>query len=409
MLDVLVIGAGPAGAIIAAALGDRGLRVGGLSARDPGAAWPNTYGIWQDELVPLGLTHLLSHTWAEGFAYFAEGPVALGRTYGLFDNQRFQAHWRDRHSCNGTLWHQGKAVAVTHTPHSTQVTTDDGKELEARLVIDATGHQSALVQRPAAPLAYQAAYGVVGRFSVNPIPPGQFVLMDYRSDHLPMAEREAAPPTFLYAMDLGDGVFFLEETSLASDPPVSFDRLEYRLKCRLQALGTQVQEVHHVEHCLFPMTSPMPRFDQRIVGFGGAASMVHPASGYMVGILLRRAPLLAEAIATAFNGPNPTPTTLARAAWDGLWPRTRLRNYYLYRFGLEKLMRFEEEQLKHFFDTFFSLPQPFWAGFLADTFTTPQLVWAMLRLFGQAPRDVTWGLMQFMGREGDLLWQFLRT
>ena len=44
---------------------------------------------------------------------------------------------------------------------------------------------------------------------------GRFVLMDYRCDHL-RDDQRSEPPTFLYAMDLGDGVFFVEETSLAS-------------------------------------------------------------------------------------------------------------------------------------------------------------------------------------------------
>jgi lycopene beta-cyclase len=59
-------------------------------------------------------------------------------------------------------------------------------------------------------------------FLVPPIPPQQMVLMDYRDDHLSPSER-AAPPTFLYAMDLGDGVFFVEETSLAHCPAISLE------------------------------------------------------------------------------------------------------------------------------------------------------------------------------------------
>ena len=45
------------------------------------------------------------------------------------------------------------------------------------------------------------------------------------------------------------------------------------------------------------MNLPLPFKKQFVLGFGGAASMVHPASGYMVGSLLRRAPLLAQKLA----------------------------------------------------------------------------------------------------------------
>jgi lycopene beta-cyclase len=51
------------------------------------------------------------------------------------------------------------------------------------------------------------AYGVVGRFQKAPVEPGQFVLMDFRCDHLSEEQRQQ-PPTFLYAMDFGDGVLF---------------------------------------------------------------------------------------------------------------------------------------------------------------------------------------------------------
>ena len=37
----------------------------------------------------------------------------------------------------------------------------------------------------------------------------------------------------------------------------------------------------------FPMNLPLPIKKQFVLGFGGAASMVHPASGYMIGSLLK--------------------------------------------------------------------------------------------------------------------------
>ena len=133
--------------------------------------------------------------------------------------------------------------------------------------------------------------------------------------------------------------------------------------------------------------------------------MVHPASGYMVGALLRRSPGLADAITTALDQPHASPSNIAQAAWASLWTRDQLRKYYLYRFGLEKLMRFEETRLLHFFETFFNLPQAQWSGFLANTLSTPDLIIAMVHLFGQSPNDVRWGLMKFAEREAPLLWQ----
>jgi lycopene cyclase-like protein len=142
--------------------------------------------------------------------------------------------------------------------------------------------------------------------------------MDYRSPHLTSQERRQ-PPTFLYAMDLGDDVYFVEETSLALAPALPFPLLEDRLRRRLAHRGVAVREVQHEEFCLFPMNPPLPDLGQRVVGFGGAAGMVHPASGYLVGSLLRRAPDLAAAIASALAR-GLRGADLSHGAWQGLWP-----------------------------------------------------------------------------------------
>ena len=44
--------------------------------------------------------------------------------------------------------------------------------------------------------------------------------MDFRPNHL-NNEEKLSSPSFLYAMDLGNETFFVEETSLASYPALS--------------------------------------------------------------------------------------------------------------------------------------------------------------------------------------------
>ena len=412
--DVLVVGAGPAALSIASELGTRGVSVAAIAPQDPTAPWPNTYGIWSEEVDALGLGHLLSHRWGNTVSYFGPGGPATGegadrdglihhgRAYGLFDKAALQQHWLDRCAQAGLCWHRGQASAIHHEATASIVSTSSGEILQASLVVDATGHDPVFVVRGSdGPVAGQAAYGIVGRFSANPIPSEQFVFMDYRSDHLSDAER-LEPPTFLYAMDLGEGIFFVEETSLALAPPVPFPTLQARLHRRLAHRGVAVREVMHEEFCLFPMNPPLPDLHQRVVGFGGAGGLVHPASGYMVGSLLRRAPDLAQAIAgaleTGLRGQE-----LAEAAWAGLWnPELRWKHAF-FRFGLEKLMRFDEARLRHHFATFFRLPLQQWSGFLSNTLAPPALLQAMVALYGHAPWDVRWGLMGLRGREGKLL------
>jgi lycopene beta-cyclase/lycopene epsilon-cyclase len=425
LIDVLVIGAGPAALAIAADLAERGLAITALAAGDPQAPWVNTYGIWCEEVDSLDLGSLLSHRWSDTVSYFGPGGSAPGgsaqggnspdgdgllqhgRAYGLFDKAALQAHGLDRCAAAAVRWQRGQAASWQQQDGDFVVTTSAGQQHRARLVLDASGHQSVFVRRrQEGPVAGQAAYGIVGRFSAPPIEPGQFVFMDYRSDHLSEDERRQ-PPTFLYAMDLGDGRFFVEETSLALAPAVPFPLLRQRLLARLAHRGVRVEAIEHEEFCLFPMNPPLPDLNQPVVGFGGAAGMVHPASGFMVGSVLRRSPGLAAAIASAFEGPNPASAAVADAAWAALWPAELRWNHAFYRFGLEKLMRFDEARLRHHFATFFSLPPQQWYGFLTNTLTPAQVLQAMAQLFALAPWDVRWGLMNLQGREPALMARLL--
>ena len=408
--DVLVVGGGPAALAIAAELAEQGLAVAVLAASDCRDPWPNTYGIWGDEVDALGLGHLLEHRWSYTCSYFGSGssdpadpanrPTCHGRDYGLFDKNRLQQFWLERCEAAGVQWLRGQALELTHGSGRSQVATAAGEVLEARLVLDASGHKAVFVQRPErGPVAGQAAYGVVGRFSAPPVQPGQFVLMDYRADHLTDAERQE-PPTFLYAMDLGQGRFFVEETSLALAPPVPYATLKQRLERRLAHRGVAIEQVEHEEFCLFPMNLPLPDLDQPVLAFGGAAAMVHPASGYMVGALLRRAPVLAAAVAARLRAePAADSLQLAQAGWQVLWPLELRRKHALYQFGLEKLMRFSEPQLRGHFASFFCLPSAQWYGFLTNTLSLGELLAAMLALFATAPWSVRWGLMGMRGRE----------
>ena len=397
-MDVLVLGGGPAALCIASELNQQGVTVGGVAPESVDAPWPNTYGIWADELKAVGLEPLLEHRWSDTVSYFGAGGTtaqdqvtAHGVDYGLFDRAALQRHWLER--AKGVVWHQDTADRVELNGATTSVCCASGTTLQARVVIDASGSRTPHIRRPdQGPVAGQAAYGVVGRFSQAPIETGRFVLMDYRCDHLSEAQRRE-PPTFLYAMDLGDGVFFVEETSLALAPGVPYDVLKQRLQQRLDQRGVEITEVIHEEFCLFPMNLPLPDRRQPVLAFGGAASMVHPASGYMVGSLLRRGPGLAQALAAALNNQNLGSAALAQRGWQALWPVEMVLRHQLHQFGLGRLMGFNEALLRTHFATFFSLPQEEWFGFLTNTLPLPRLMAVMLRLFALSSWELRRGLV----------------
>ena len=396
--DVLVLGGGPAALCIVSELVRHGVCVEGIAPESVHAPWPNTYGIWASELECLGLQHLLAHCWSDTVSYFGEGggtdrdrATLHGIDYGLFDRAALQRHWLE--NAAGVSWHQDAAERVDPGLDHTTVHCRSGLQRQARLVIDASGSRTPHIRRPDhGPVAGQAAYGVVGRFSSDPIAPGRFVLMDFRSDHLTDLQR-TEPPTFLYAMDLGDGVFFVEETSLALAPAVPDAVLQQRLQQRLDRRGVRITEVIHEEFCLFPMNLPLPDRSQPVLAFGGAASMVHPASGYMVGSLLRRGPDLAQALAEALANPALGSAALARRGWQALWPTELVLRHQLYQFGLGRLMGFQDSLLRRHFETFFSLPQEEWSGFLTNTLPLPRLMAVMLRLFAKSPWELRRGLV----------------
>lgn len=393
-VDVLIVGAGPAGLALAAALGDVGLCVEGVAPTDPAAPWINTYGIWEDELPTPTMTAMLKHRWTDCIAYADGDAIRLDRVYGLLDNARLQDYLLQRGAHSGVRWQRQAARAVTHHATHSTIILADGSTATARVVVDASGHTPIFVQRPAhGEIAYQAAYGVIGRFVQPPVRARRLVLMDYRADSLTADERAHEPPTFLYAMDLGEGRYFVEETSLAHAPAVPFDRLRGRLHRRLAHWGCPVTAIEHEEFCLFPMNMPVPYRDQPVLGYGGAASMVHPASGYQVGAALRYAPGVARALAAALQTPNASPSDIAGAGWEALWPAARLHNHRLYSFGLQTLLTFDTARLERFFAAFFHLPRTQWAGYLSNTLTTPEVMQTMLTLFLHAPGDVRGGLM----------------
>ena len=85
------------------------------------------------------------------------------------------------------------------------------------------------------------------------------------------------------------------------------------------------------------------------------------------------------------------------------WSKEVIRKKALYHFGLEKLMRFDEKLLREFFGSFFQLPKNQWYGFLTDTLSLKEIVYAMCVMFIKAPWSVKKGLMIMHGREFKML------
>ena len=407
---MIVVGGGPAGLAAAAACADAGLDVA-LLAPDHAAPWPNTYGLWADELEPLGVSEVLAARWDAVTVATGVGPARrLQRPYGRVDNPALRARLYERCERGRARLLTGSARGAEATAAGTVVVTATGERHAARAVVDAGGHRPALLTPGhGRPPAWQAAYGVLGSFDGTPVAPGSMVFMDWSDAPLRGLPRVGEDPTFLYGMDLGDGRWFVEETSLARRPALGFDVLEQRLRRRLEASGARLTEIIEVERCLFPMGVPLPPRTQRVIGFGGAAGMVHPATGYQVGAALRRAPELAAALSRALDARGATPHSVAAAGWKAVWPIDLVRQRALHAFGLEALLRFDTATVQRFFSTFFDLGEEHWRGYVSGAPSVGHLAGTMMALFRGAPGPLRRSLVRpALGRDGAALVRALR-
>jgi lycopene beta-cyclase len=249
-----------------------------------------------------------------------------------------------------------------------------------RAVVSATGSPA-----PTAPrTAWQTAYGVVLDDLPAALGDGAAVtLMDFREPG--HGAPDLGVPTFGYVVPLAGGRWLVEETVLAARPAVEPERLRARLVARLgggeagERLVAAAEAADTVELVRIPMGGAIPRrrgAPERVVPFGAAAGLVHPATGYSVAASLRLAPTLAEAIAA---GRDPV---------EAVWTADRRRARALHEFGLDVLVGLDAEATRGFFDAFFDQPMAVWRDYLRIDTTTRAVSGVMWRLF----RSVPWSL-----------------
>ena len=297
--------------------------------------------------------------------------------------------------------------SIVHDTDGTtiQLCEKDGTTIQVRtkLIIDCTGHETKLVMREmetrekSQPPGYQIAYGCLVDVEcdndatdpsrIGPYDKETMTLFDYRTDHYDADETEssssslsiqqqqqkvAKSPTFMYVMPIKDNKVFFEETSLVARPAISFQECKDRTMKRLNYHGIRITKLYEEEFCYIPMGGALPARNQRIIGLGGSAAMVHPATGYHICRCMVGAADVADVIQRELHSLD---TTNDKNVWDidrisalayhALWSPSNIqqRNFAVY--GGEFLMKQNVVGLRGFFNGFFKLPLPLWAGFLA--------------------------------------------
>ena len=411
-VDVLVVGAGPAGLSIAKETAKLGVKVGIVA---PDTPFVNNYGVWLDEFQALGLEDCLLHKYDDALVWFDESDPTSGndlkRPYGQVCRRRLRDRLLRECAEAGVRYLPGLVDTVRHGDSEKGERTEiqgtmikdeivGGKKmieeelqrgkafkLSSRLVVAGTGHNRDILQyEEGAPPGWQTAYGVEIRIPNHGFEINKAVFMDFRQSDPEAAEEEADEgvwrvPSFLYVLPVDKDVVFIEETCLVARVQVPFDELKRRLYRRMSRMGMTIVEddIIEVEASWIPLGGTPPVAPQRTIAYGAAAGMVHPASGYSVVNSISTAPRVASAMVEGLKAGGEVEAS--RRAWDILWGAEKRRQIGFYQFGMELLMSLRIEQMRNFFSTFFALPSNLNRGFLGNKLSSSELILFALTTF----------------------------
>ncbi|CAB9523227.1 Capsanthin/capsorubin synthase, chromoplastic [Seminavis robusta] len=415
--DVLVLGSGPAGRAIASLLSSPKVGMDVLLAdTNFDKEWVPNYGVWTNEWDAIleayksfgvelkgGLVGgSIKREWPVTDCYFGgsfdiptEQRMRLDRPYKQVDKNALRDSLTTGKFRRLDAKHFSTAISPNiYSPAGSLVHDEDGSTIQlekkdgtvttirSKLIVDTTGHETKLVLRdtrdPYSQPGFQIAYGALvevdetsspDKTQIGPYDKEAMTLFDYRTDHFnsqPGVDKATAAPTFMYAMPIKDNQIFFEETSLVARPGVSLQECKDRYKTRLEHHGIKVTKVLEEEFCYIPMGGALPVRDQRVMGLGGSAAMVHPSTGYHLCRCMMGATKMADAIQKEMaSGSKPNLDKVAASAYHSLWTPENIRQRNFAVFGGEFLMKQDVVGLRGFFDGFFKLPLPLWGGFLA--------------------------------------------
>ncbi|XP_050217440.1 lycopene epsilon cyclase, chloroplastic [Mercurialis annua] len=405
VLDLVVIGCGPAGLALAAESAKLGLNVGLIG---PDLPFTNNYGVWEDEFKDLGLEGCIEHVWRDTIVYLDDDdPVLIGRAYGRVSRHLLHEELLRRCVESGVSYLSSKVERITEAAHGHRlVACEHDMVVSCRLATVASGAASGklLQYEVGGPrVSVQTAYGVEVEVESIPYDPSLMVFMDYRdySKHK-VSSLEAEYPTFLYAMPMSPTRVFFEETCLASKHAMPFDLLKGKLMSRLETMGIRILKTYEEEWSYIPVGGSLPNTEQKNLAFGAAASMVHPATGYSVVRSLSEAPNYASVIANilkqhqAMGKLTSRSNAISMQAWNTLWPQERKRQRAFFLFGLALIIQLDIEGIRTFFRTFFRLPCWMWRGFLGSSLSSADLVLFSLYMFVIAPNDLRMSLVKHL-------------
>ncbi|MFJ1458256.1 lycopene cyclase family protein [Nocardia sp. N2S4-5] len=324
--DVCVVGLGPTGRALAHRAMRAGLTVVAVDPR-PDRLWPPTFSCWADELPEWVPDSAIAQR-IEAPVVWTKAEHRIERPYCVLSKQGL----RDALSLDAATVLAGRATSVD----AHRVELNDGTAVRAAAVFDARGLPSPGTRRTA------SAHGIfVDADRAAPmVSDGRGLLLDWRDEN---GAGPDEPPSFLYAVPLGDGRVIFEETSLGLRGGMPQRELRRRTLNRLAAHGIRLRGDEPSEAAHYPLDQPPPkRGAGGAIPFGSRGGMMHPCTGYSVADSLALADTAIDALRT---GTDPVAALWSRRARLVYWMRMR---------GVYGLGRLTTAQSIAMFDAFFT-------------------------------------------------------
>ena len=297
----------------------------------------------------------------------------LGWEYAVLDVAALRAHLADQFT--GVTWYAGRAVG---SPERGVVALADGSSLRAAVVVDAAGRWRPLDPASSRQVpAEQTAYGVIlDQDSVAPlVAAGEALFMDWRADH-----GEAGWPTFLYVVPWAKARCSWKRPHWRDGPGCRWRPCAGGSTHGWPTTASHLRKMHAPKR--FRSRSTIRgTTDMASLGFGAAAPLIHPATGFSVAASLQLAPRVAAALAAHL--PDHPDRALA-AAQETVWPPAAKVIHRVRRIGLEALLRMPAGEVPRFFEKFFALPDAHRWAYLTARDDVGGTIAAMARLFRES-------------------------
>ncbi|KAH1209425.1 Lycopene epsilon cyclase, chloroplastic [Glycine max] len=376
ILDLVVIGCGPAGLALAAESAKLGLKVGLIG---PDLPFTNNYGVWEDEFKDLGLEGCIEHVWKDTIVFLDnKDPIFIGRSYGRASRHLLHEELLRRCVESGVSYLSSRVESIIEATNGhSHVVCEYDIVVPSRLVTVASGAASGklLQYEVGGPkVSVQTAYGV-------------------EVERLHEAKCSMSRSKFSNISLCNAHVPYKSETCLASKDAMPFDLLKKKLFSRLNTMGIRITKTYEEEWSYIPVGGSLPNTEQKNLAFG-----------YSVVRSLSEAPKYASVIATILKDGHAKDIitqerrkeNLSMQAWNTLWPQERKRQRAFFLFGLALILQLDIEGIRTFFRTFFCLPDWMWQGFLGSSLSSTDLVLFAFYMFIIAPNNLRMGLVRHL-------------